>query len=177
MESKISEKDVRKEKVSSAEIIVTGTADKPYYEIKYYDLSDRKYHIGYSSYDLGNVFGWLKECFEIVEEPHEMMSDKEFAEYVKKNNFFTTADKKPKIGEWIPCSEQLPSERDWYLAVFREIDTGFQLIPRVADNIGFVKEDTTSDGWQFVDGDHIPTEYLHNLKCVAWQRLPEPYKP
>lgn len=59
---------MKKERVSSAEIIVTGTADKPYFEIKYFDLSDGKYHIGYSSYDLQNVFKWRDECFEIVKE-------------------------------------------------------------------------------------------------------------
>lgn len=55
---------VSKIKVSSAEIVVHGTADKPYYEIKYYTL-DGEEHIGYGSYDLKNVFGWIKECFEI----------------------------------------------------------------------------------------------------------------
>ena len=53
-------------KVSSAEIVVHGTVVKPYYEIKYFTL-DGECHIGYSSYDLKNVFGWLKECFEIVD--------------------------------------------------------------------------------------------------------------
>lgn len=57
---------VSKIKVSSAEIVVHGTVDKPYYEIKYYDLSDEKYHVGYGSYDMRNVFGWLEKCFEIV---------------------------------------------------------------------------------------------------------------
>lgn len=58
----------RKVRVKSAEIVVHGTADKPYYEIKYYDLSDEEWHIGYSSYDLKNIFGWLEECFEIINE-------------------------------------------------------------------------------------------------------------
>lgn len=57
--------EVSKIKVSSAKIVVHGTVDKPYYEIKYCTL-DGECHIGYSSYDLKNVFGWLKECFEIV---------------------------------------------------------------------------------------------------------------
>ena len=62
----ISEKLDEKIKVKSADIVVHGTADKPYYEIKYYDISTGEYHIGYSSYNLKNVFGWLEECFEIV---------------------------------------------------------------------------------------------------------------
>ena len=74
-------------KVASAEIVVHGTSEKPYYEIRYYDISDRKYHIGYSSYDLSIVFGWLKECFEIVKEVAEEYN-----------------------GGWIPCSERLPND-------------------------------------------------------------------
>ena len=61
-------KEIEKVKVSSAEIIVTGTADNPYFEIKYFDLSDGEYHIGYSSYDLKNVFQWRDECFEIIKD-------------------------------------------------------------------------------------------------------------
>lgn len=39
---------IEKIKVSSAEIVVHGSREKPYYEIKYHDLADRQYHIGYS---------------------------------------------------------------------------------------------------------------------------------
>lgn len=53
-------------KVTSLEIIVTGTKDKPYFEIKYKEVGKEDYHIGYSSYDLNNVFGWKEEYFEIV---------------------------------------------------------------------------------------------------------------
>lgn len=56
---------IEKIKVSSTEIVVHGTREKPYYEIKYHDLSDGQIHIGYSSYNLDFVFGWLEECFEI----------------------------------------------------------------------------------------------------------------
>lgn len=57
---------IDKIKVSSAEIVVHGTKEKPYYEIKYFDLSNNETHIGYSSYNLDYVFKWLEECFEIV---------------------------------------------------------------------------------------------------------------
>lgn len=53
-------------RVSSAEIVVHGTRENPYYEIKYHDLSDGQTHVGYSSYNLDFVFEWLEECFEIV---------------------------------------------------------------------------------------------------------------
>lgn len=53
-------------KVTSAEIVVHGTVEKPYYEIKYRKVGENDYCIGYSSYRLNNVFGWLEECFEVV---------------------------------------------------------------------------------------------------------------
>lgn len=57
---------IKKIKVASAEIVVHGTVENPYYEIKYYDIADGEYHIGYSSYNLNYVFKWLEECFDIV---------------------------------------------------------------------------------------------------------------
>lgn len=56
----------QKIKVTSLDIIVNGTASKPYYEIKYTTL-DGVTHIGYSSYKLENVFQWQHECFELVD--------------------------------------------------------------------------------------------------------------
>ena len=59
-------KNKTKIKVVSAEIVVHGTIEKPYYEIKYLVIDENEYRIGYSSYDLKNVFVWLEEYFEIV---------------------------------------------------------------------------------------------------------------
>ena len=53
-------------KVTSLEIIVTGKREKPYFEIKYKEVGKRDYNIGYSSYDLNNVFAWRDECFDVV---------------------------------------------------------------------------------------------------------------
>lgn len=58
---------IDKIKVSSVEIVVHGTKEKPYYEIEYFDLSDNETHIGYSSYKLDVVFGYLEKYFDIVE--------------------------------------------------------------------------------------------------------------
>ena len=74
-------------------------------------------------------------------------------------------------GGWIPVKERLPEEREWYLAVFKETDTGFQLIPRVADYIGHGK-----NKWRFIDEDGLVQEYRDILECIAWMPLPEPYK-
>ena len=73
-------------------------------------------------------------------------------------------------GEWIPVSERLPEEREWYLAVFKEKDIDFQLIPRVADYIGHGE-----NKWRWINEEGLTQEYLDLLECVAWQPLPEPY--
>lgn len=53
--------------VERPEIVVHGTVDKPYYEIRYREIGKIDYNIGYSSYDIKNVFIWLEEEFEVVD--------------------------------------------------------------------------------------------------------------
>lgn len=71
-------------KVRSAEIVVHGTLDKPYYEIKY-QTTDGECHIGYSSRKLEHVFWWLDNCFEIISYEQEIRNKaiEEFAESIK----------------------------------------------------------------------------------------------
>lgn len=64
----LSEENVDKVRVSSAEIVVHGTKEKPYYEIEYFDLSDNEMHVGFSSYKLDVVFRYLEKYFDIVNE-------------------------------------------------------------------------------------------------------------
>ena len=82
---------------------------------------------------------------------------------------------------WISCSDRLPEERDWYLAVFEEIDTGFIGIPYIADYLmGSHTKFTTEDGWiihNCSDREDESAEYYKNLRCVAWKPLPQPYQP
>ena len=63
--------DGNKIKTHFAQIIVRGKAEKPYYEILYFDTEDRTYHIGFGSYCLDYVFEWLSNEFEIVEAEQE----------------------------------------------------------------------------------------------------------
>lgn len=54
-------------KTPFAKIFVSGTVDKPYYEILYLDTSDGTCHIGFGSYCVEYVFKRLSEEFEIIE--------------------------------------------------------------------------------------------------------------
>lgn len=71
LDNTLSEENIEKIKVSSAEIVVHGTREKPYYEIEYFDLSDNEMHVGYSSYNLDTVFGYLEKYFDIVNDEKE----------------------------------------------------------------------------------------------------------
>lgn len=53
-------------------IIVTGTAENPYYQLLYYQNRTNSWHIGYSSYDLANVFRWKQE----LEEAEKALSER-----------------------------------------------------------------------------------------------------
>lgn len=81
---------------------------------------------------------------------------------------------------WIPCSERLPEERDWYLAVFQEPDTGFIGLPYIAEYLlGKHTNATTFEGWIIKDCTDVDDacEYYKDLMCVAWRKLPPNYQP
>lgn len=81
--------------------------------------------------------------------------------------------------KWIPCSERLPEDRDWYLGIFKEPDTGWiNPLPFICDYVGSKTKATTKEHWilrGFTDRDEC-MDYYFNLECVAWQPLPKPYK-
>lgn len=76
-------------KVNSLEIIVRMIDDKPYYEVKYREVGKKEYSIGYSSYSLKTVLGFIDEYFEIVESKEQTnadrirnMSDEELLDFI-----------------------------------------------------------------------------------------------
>lgn len=79
---------------------------------------------------------------------------------------------------WIPVSERLPNDRDWYLGIFKEPDTGWiNPLPFICDYVGRETKATTKEYWilrGFTDIDRS-CDYYFNLECVAWMPLPQPY--
>ena len=61
--------ETEKIRTHHAKIVVECTTGKPYYSIECFDAAKQEYYVGYSSYVIDNVLGWLKEYFEIVEAP------------------------------------------------------------------------------------------------------------
>ncbi|OUO78176.1 hypothetical protein B5F53_11555 [Blautia sp. An249] len=110
LEEIVAEKEPYKIKVSSAEIVVHGTKEKPYYEIRYYDLSDNEYHIGFSSYSLDIVFGYLDGFFEMVDK--HMNDGKDINVPTKENDRWIPVEEKPnKTGYYlVQLSRKLPNE-------------------------------------------------------------------
>lgn len=80
-------------------------------------------------------------------------------------------------GGWISVEDRLPEEGDWYLAVFKEKDTGYITIPRVAGYNGGYNGGKGKNIWQIIDEYGLIQGYRDMLECVAWCELPEPYKP
>ena len=91
-----------------------------------------------------------------------------------------TGFEKGKEEKWIPVSDRLPEYRDWYLGIFKEPDTGWiNPIPFICDYVGHPTKITTKDFWILKEHDdekEFGFVYYHNLTCVAWMPLPNPYK-
>lgn len=129
-----SEKE-EKIKVTELGVIVTGTKDKPYFEIKYKEVGKEDYNIGYSSYKLDYVLGWKEECFEIV-----------------------TQDLRKENKGWIAVKERLPEYKGEYLITTNFGVTSALYLPKSKKWVGTI-------------------EQYFEYSCVAWQPLPESYKP
>lgn len=78
LEKLVAEKrNEHKIKTPYARIYVSGTPEKPYYGITYFDLTDGEMHSGFGSYSLDFVFKWFAEEFDVSkpeppkEEEHE----------------------------------------------------------------------------------------------------------
>lgn len=50
-------------RVDQLEMIVTGTVEKPYYQLKYHEVGSKRINIGFGSYYLYNVFEWKDKYF------------------------------------------------------------------------------------------------------------------
>lgn len=101
---------INKVKVNSLEIIVRMIDNKPYYEVKYREIDKKDYYIGYSSYNLKTVLGFIDEYFEIVESDKKTnadrirnMSDEELAEFLItfKNTFGEEHEGEASCMEWL----------------------------------------------------------------------------
>ena len=97
-------------KVNSLEIIVRMIDAKPYYEVKYREFDEKDYSIGYSSYSLKTVLGFIDEYFEIVESKEQTnadrirnMSDEELSEFLVgfKNTFGEEYEGEASCTDWL----------------------------------------------------------------------------
>ena len=68
--------------------------------------------------------------------------------------------------------KDLPKNRDWVLAVFKESNSDFILVPRVADYVGIQTPITTKENWLIIDIEEMDN-YFHNLECIGWKYIDE----
>ena len=112
--------------------------------------------------------------------------EKYFYEHLDDNNIagaMNAINEMPTVEpeqRWIPVTERLPEDRDWYLGIFKELDTGWiNPIPFICDYVGHKTSITTNDLWilkEHEDVEGFGFEYYKGLVCVAWMPLPEPYE-
>lgn len=81
--------EIKEERVTDLSIIMEMIDSKPYYSVQYRNVGEDGYYIGYSSYNLKTVLGFIDEYFEIVESDRQTnadrirnMSDEELAEWI-----------------------------------------------------------------------------------------------
>lgn len=56
-----------KNKVTNLDIVVRVIGGKPYYSLKYKELGNNYFNVGYSSYSLENVIAWKNEYFDMIQ--------------------------------------------------------------------------------------------------------------
>lgn len=90
--------------------------------------------------------------------------------------------REPKQGEWIPCSERLPSEEERREWIDNNLDGIGYLYPCLVTRYSSINPDRTKnnpyvakhyfDGEDFVNGgEEVCSEYI-----LAWMPLPEPWE-
>ena len=90
-------------------------------------------------------------------------------------------EEQPKIGEWIPCSERLPDDGDgrFYMCTVENHEEDPPMFCQYEEEYGFGFWNDIYDEHTlgFVDSEFKTNEELGYEKVVAWQPLPEPYRP
>ena len=89
-------------------------------------------------------------------------------------------EEQPKIGEWIPCSERLPDDRDnrFYMCTVENHEEDPPMFCQYEEEYGFGFWNDIYDEHTlgFVDSEFKTNEELGYEKVIAWQPLPEPYR-
>lgn len=90
-------------------------------------------------------------------------------------------EQQPKVGEWIPCSERMPEERESSFAKLKGTDKWIEgMFEKKSDDVNVTIE--FSDGkrkvitTKLIDGQWKKHTILEPIKFIAWQPLPEHYK-
>ena len=90
-------------------------------------------------------------------------------------------EEQPKIGEWIPCSERLPDDRDnrFYMCTVGNHEEDPPMFCQYEEEYGFGFWNDIYDEHTlgFVDSEFKTNEELGYEKVVAWMPLPKPYRP
>ncbi len=110
---------VERTKVTDLDIIVTMIDGKPYYGVKYKELGNANYTIGYSSYNLDIVLGYVERYFEPTEtrtnsDRIRSMTDEELADWLHNIDAYTGDDDEPYASMYNLDTEKTEEVYDSY---------------------------------------------------------------
>lgn len=159
---------VEKEKVMFPEIVVRGTDDKPYYEIKYYDVTDKQWHLGYGSYNLEYVKQWKEECLEIVEGSITNVLFEKIKEGLEERQ------EKLDTDMWARQCDNWYGERQ--NGVSEGIDVAIKIVNQVAEEYVTDTNVGNKDGWIPVSSGKLPEE-KENPVTRDWYVYPGHHGP
>lgn len=155
---------VKKRRAINQRIIARMIDDKPYYSIRYFDLDDCRWHVGYSSYKLEFVVEWLRTCFDIVD---------------TKSGWIPVSERLPKTegkNEWVKCDVTVIRSH-WPTSSYDYCDSPYDefyvtgAIYNVSQKIWNLSNEIQLNA--LIDIEDAP---LNGDYVIALQPLPEPYQ-
>ena len=108
---------------------------------------------------------------KLLDSLHKKILNHKFAEVVSEEEIWELVKAKERDDGWIPCSSgKMPADygEDWVQIQIQEIGTGYMWIPRIGEY---------RRGSWWVLGYDEDVRVKPPFEVIAWQPLPQPYKP
>lgn len=142
-----------KNKVTNLDIVVRVIGGKPYYSLKYKELGNNYFNVGYSSYSLENVITWKNEYFDMIQWNED--------------------------DGWIPVDERLPEDERECLVTLEKVYGTPEIFMGIASYLKFGNDGYWNEKkygyleWDKYSDGHGGTKMY---KVVAWMPQPELYR-
>lgn len=125
--------------------------------------------------------GWKESRGANIEYKYALGKGKKIMFQEDSNDCIVIAEERPKIGGWIPCSEQLPEEHDSMFAKLKGTDKwNNAMFEKISDDVNvtvkFEDGNRKTMTLHTIDGKWKTDMRIVKFEVIAWQPLPEPYR-